>query len=175
MCCTCFHRRYLYLVLALIAACASRDVNSVTSQTNWFLQSGVFLVLPGAQNVKYSAAQDSTVSYDLPESHPANKTQQSFEALLQQAGWQSQSNDVFNPGAKSLMRRWGVVIVESEPHLRWVGHWTHSSGEVVSVSLTYRTRAVDDEVLPSPPLNVYIVWVSKERMELLRTIDRRQL
>ena len=81
------------------------------------------------------------------------------------------SGDVFNPGDTEPMRKWGAVMIDDALRLSWRGHWVHANGSVLDVSLTYPTNVVNGDVTPLTPLSVYIVWVSKESFDILKSLD----
>jgi hypothetical protein len=140
-------------VVLLAAACRTGPQSQAEA-----LHPDILLVLPGAQDIRYSSANDGAVSYRLAEPYPADGIMKAIVAKLEGAGWRPVKEDLFNPGLTNSHERGWMNYIDGTKGgaevFMWSADWEAPRGDRVTYALKYEYPKGAGPISPKPLLEV---------------------
>jgi hypothetical protein len=138
----------------------------------------ILIVLPDAEDVKYTKEYDGTVSYRLAEPHPADRTLGEIRSRLQGQGWKPVSDDLMNPGmTNSNVRGWMNYIdgTRNEANVfLWSAAWESTRGDRVEYWIRYEYAKTAGPMSAKPPLQLSAMYMTASTVNVIREDVRRR-
>jgi hypothetical protein len=126
----------LVAVFALSAGCAKEKSGAAEA-----VHPDILIVLPAAQDVKYTRDYDGSVSYRPIEPHPADATIKEIRSRLESQGWKLVADDLMNPGMTNSHQRGWMNYIDGTRRdanvFLWSGAWESTRGDRVEYWLRY--------------------------------------
>jgi len=157
--------RYLCVVAAVLAAsCSSPEESRV-------IHPDILVVLPNAQEVKYTSDYDGTVSYELAVAYPAADVISEIRTRLEKTDWKAAPDDMLNPGQQnSHVRGWTSFVDGTRNDARvyqWTAAWDSPRGDRVEYWLKY-VYPKDSGPSVRAPLKVVGLYFTAQMVERFR-------
>jgi hypothetical protein len=123
----------IVVIILLSAGCTKEAPKRTTESGN--VQPEILLVLPGAEDLKYTEDYDGSVSYRLTEAHPAGTTIKGIRSGLEGQGWKPVPDDLMNPGMTNSHDRGWMNYTDGTRNdanvFLWSAAWESTGGDRV--------------------------------------------
>lgn len=163
------------IVAAAVSAGCTREIPRPTTAVH----PDLLIVLPGAEGVSYTDEYDGTVSYRLPEPHPADVTIRAITSSLEGRGWKPIADDLMNPGmTNSHARGWMNYIDGTRNNANvflWSAAWESTRGDRVEYWLRYDYASDSGPMSARPPLQLSAIYLTAPRVNVIRESVRRRV
>ncbi len=138
----------------------------------------ILIVLPGAEDVKYTKDYDGSVSYRLPEPHPADATLKQIRSQLEGKGWKPVPEDLMNPGMTNSHDRGWMNFIDGTRNdanvFLWTAAWESTRGDRVEYWLRYEYAKDSGPMSAKPPLQLSAVYMTAPTVNIIREDVRRR-
>ena len=168
-------RRSLVALMAAIslgAGCAKEAPSAAAP-----VHPEILIVLPGAENVKYTKDHDGSVLYRLSEPHPAEATLKQIRSQLEGTGWKPVAEDLMNPGRTNSHDRGWMNFIDGTNNganvFLWSAAWESTRGDRVEYSLRYEDAKDSGPMSAKPPLQLAAMYMTAPTVNIIREGVRR--
>lgn len=138
----------------------------------------ILIVLSGAEDVKYTKDYDGSVSYRLPEPHPADATLKQIRSRLEGQGWKPVPEDLMNPGMTNSHDRGWMNYIDGTKNdanvFLWSAAWESTRGDRVEYWLRYEYAKDSGPMSAKPPLQLSAVYMTAPTVNIIREDVRRR-
>ena len=138
----------------------------------------MLLLLPGAEDVKYTRDYDGTVSYRLTEPYPAEATLERIRTRLEGQGWRAVVEDLMNPGITNSHERGWMNFIDATRNsanvFLWSAAWENNRGDRVEYWLRYDFAKGAGPESGNPPLQLSAIYMSAPTVKVIREGVRRR-
>lgn len=147
--------------LALLPA-ACRTSQATGSQP---IEPGILIVLPGAEDVRFTREYEGVVSYALNVPYPGNAVIGQISKQLEEKCWVPRERDFLNPEV-SGSQEWGSLQEANGSHVyQRIVQWQDRSGRVVWYTLRYQaTMSPQGAITPNGWLHVQAALFSADHV-----------
>ena len=160
------------LVIVAVLAALSLGCSPSSPQQADAVHPDFLIVLPGAQNVKYSDDYDGSVFYQLDVAHPATEVISEIRGRLERAGWKAAPDDMMNPGSEnSHVRGWMNYIDGTKGDAQvflWAAAWASPRGDRVEYWLKYEYPKGGGPMDVRPPLQLNALYFTEPTVNRIR-------
>ena len=138
----------------------------------------ILIVLPDAKDVTYTKDYDGSVSYRLPEPHPADATLAQIRSQLEGKGWKPVPEDLMDPGVTNSHDRGWMNFIDGTRNdanvFVWSGAWESTRGDHVEYWLRYDYPKDSGPMSAKPPLQLKAFYMTAPTVNIIREDVRRR-